>query len=144
MARTSQRNPSRKNGNPPKSSALASTARTAGYSGTPLPQKLGIKTGHRVAMLNAPPEFETTLGTLPPDVSLESKLHPSHACNVIVLFARRRSELVDRFPAAVARLVSNGGLWIAWPKKASGVVTDLHEAVVREFGLATGLVDNKI
>jgi hypothetical protein len=115
---------------------------TAGYSGTALSQKLGIKPSCRLAILNAPDGFAQTLGELPTDVRVETK--PGGVSDVIVLFARNRDQLNREFPKTARRLVSNGGLWVAWPKKASGVATDLTEDVVRAIGLAAGLVDNKV
>jgi len=117
---------------------------TAGYSGTPLPRKLGIKDGHRVGLVHAPAEFEMTLGALPDGVSLHRGLRGSAPYDVIVCFVRSRAELAKQFTGAAKRLAQNGGLWIAWPKKASGVATDVGEADVRAVGLAAGLVDNKI
>jgi CheY-like chemotaxis protein len=114
----------------------------AGYSGTPLPKKLGIKAGTTVALLGAPPEFEKTLGRLPDDVRLrhDARGRPDR----IVLFVRSRAELARRFPVAARALAPAGGLWIAWPKKASGVETDLTQQHVREFGLDRQFVDYKI
>jgi hypothetical protein len=114
----------------------------AGYSGTPLARKLGIKSGHRVALLSAPAGFEGQLDGLPDAVSLSRQARG--AADVILLFAERAADLRSRFAAAARRLDPAGGLWVAWPKKASGRPTDLHEGAVREIGLATGLVDNKV
>ena len=116
----------------------------AGYSGTPLPQKLGIKAGHQVALVNAPPGFTRTLGSLPSGVALHEGLPEEGPLDVIVLFAADQAQFRDQFPTAVVRLAPAGGLWVAWPKKASGVATDLSEAVVRTVGLEAGLVDNKV
>jgi hypothetical protein len=116
----------------------------AGYSGTPLVRKLGIKPGHRIALLHAPPDFDHTLGELPEDVSVQTQLRGGAKLDVIVLFADSRSELVKRFPALANRLNPAGGLWIAWPKQASGVATDLTDNVVRAVGLDAGLVDTKV
>jgi hypothetical protein len=118
----------------------------AGYSGTPLPQKLGVKPGHRVCLVNAPPGFEEASGLggasgLGP-VTVVTRL--AGTCDVIVLFAKSRADLEKRFATARAHLDQAGGLWIAWPKKASGVATDVTENVVREIALASGLVDNKV
>jgi hypothetical protein len=115
----------------------------AGYSGTPLPGKLGIKPGHRLALVGAPAAFAATLGALPPGVLTRTDLR-GRELDVVVLFATARAELERRFSGAAARLAQAGGLWIAWPKKASGVATDLTEGVVREVGPAAGLVDNKV
>jgi hypothetical protein len=115
---------------------------TAGYSGTPLPVKLGIKPGSRVGLLRAPADFEHTLGELPPEVIIRHRaLGP---LDVVLAFFTRRTELERRLPALRAALDPAGGLWIAWPKRASGLQADLSERDVRELGLAAGLVDNKI
>jgi hypothetical protein len=115
---------------------------SAGYSGTPLPRKLGIRPGDRVALLHAPEDFEDTLGELPAGVSVRRRARGPR--DVIVAFVRTRPELdrgLDRWRAA---LDPTGGLWIAWPKRSSGVPTDLSDGVVRAAGLASGLVDNKV
>ena len=116
----------------------------AGYSGTPLPKKRGIKQGHRVVLVGAPPGFRRTLGRLPEDVALRTDLRGRGELDVVLLFAKRRAELERRFDTLAARLAPAGGLWIAWPKKTSGVATDLSDGVVRDTGLAGGLVDNKV
>jgi hypothetical protein len=123
----------------------------AGYSGTPLPQKLGIKAGARVGLSKAPGDFRVTLGPLPEGVVLSDADRaakgqvPFDVLVVFVVTARELSAALTRFPR---RLDPAGGLWIAWPKKqkkpASGIPTDVTEGVVRELGLATGLVDNKV
>lgn len=112
----------------------------AGYSGTPLAKKLGIKPGHRVALVHAPKGFALEV---PDDVSVSNALR-AKAYDVIVLFAKNQSVLEKRFETAQKKLIENGGLWIAWPKKSSGVKTDLSDGVVRPFGLGMGLVDNKV
>lgn len=114
----------------------------AGYSGTPLPKKLGIKENARVALVNPPPDFATTLGELPPGAQLVRQARAP--LDVIVWFTKSESELLKRFAELAAKLTPAGGLWIAWPKKASGVPTDLTDANVRATGLASGLVDNKV
>ena len=116
----------------------------AGYSGTPLPQKLGIKPGHRVALLDAPKDFAKTLGALPAGVAVESRLSGAGAFDVIVWFTKSAAALEDAFDGLAKRLDPAGGLWISWPKKASGVATDITEDVVRRIALAKGLVDNKV
>ncbi len=115
----------------------------AGYSGTPLPQKLGIKPGSRVALLGAPPTLRSALTPWPAGAKLSTRTTQS-GTDVIVLFAPDRRALAARFPRAADSLSPSGGLWIAWPKKTSGVTTDLTEGIVRELGLAAGLVDNKV
>jgi len=114
-------------------------ARMAGYSGTPLPQKLGIKPGSAVALVDAPEDFAPTLDPLPPGVSLRADARGRP--DLAVWFVRSSREFR---PERIARLATGRPLWIAWPKKASGVQTDLSEGVVREAGLARGLVDYKV
>jgi hypothetical protein len=118
------------------------SASGAGYSGTSLPRKLGIKPGSRVALHRAPAGFDQTLGALPEDVQIRREVRAGH--DVIVAFFSRRSELASSLPRLRAALDTAGGLWIAWPKRASGVDTDITENVVREMGLGAGLVDNKV
>jgi hypothetical protein len=112
----------------------------AGYSGTPLARKLGIRPGDSLALLGAPDGF--AIDHLPPGVDVRLRARP--ACDVIVSFHTRRSDLTRRFAALVRALVVDGGLWVAWPKRASGVHTDITEDVVREVALPTGMVDNKV
>ena len=116
----------------------------AGYSGTPLPAKLGIKEGHQVAILDAPDEFERTLGKLPARAAIRRGLAGSAPLNVIVAFVKSRAGLERRLPSLRRRMAAAAGLWVAWPKKSSGVATDMTEDVVRELALPTGLVDNKV
>src|SRR5271154_4268932 len=116
----------------------------AGYSGTPLVKKLGIKPSHHVALVDAPADFESLLEDLPSDVILTHDLASQTTLDVIVCFAKDLKQLHSSFPRCVKKLAANGGLWVAWPKKASGVLTDLTENVVRVVGLDAGLVDNKV
>jgi hypothetical protein len=116
----------------------------AGYSGTPLAKKLGIKPGHRVALVNAPPNFESTLEGLPADVAVSADLLDGAAFDVLVCFTDDAKRLRGSFSKWHKRLVPTGGLWVAWPKKASGIATDLTEDVIRVIGLDAGLVDNKV
>jgi hypothetical protein len=102
---------------------------TAGYSGTPLPKKLGIREQYAVVLVNAPPRFERKLEPLPEGAEQ---------------FAMSEAELVRDFRPLAKALPDKVALWIAWPKKASGVKTDLTENVVREFGLSAGWVDYKV
>jgi hypothetical protein len=113
-----------------------------GYSGTPLAKKLGIKEGHRVAFLSAPDGFRDLLGDLPEGVSVKSRA--SGPLDVIVFFTKSRAELERRLPALRRAMEPAAGLWIAWPKRSSGVETDMTEDVARELGLANRLVDNKV
>jgi hypothetical protein len=114
----------------------------AGYSGSPLKKKLGIKEGHRVAFPGAPAEFAGLLGELPDGVRVKSRV--AGPLDVIVFFTERRAELERRLPALRRAMDPAAGLWIAWPKRASGVETDMTEDVARELGLANRLVDNKV
>jgi hypothetical protein len=118
--------------------------RTAGYSGTPLPKKLGIKDGTRVGLVAAPEAFIRTLGALPAGAIVQVDLAGRQPFDVIVAFFTSRTALERRLESIRRRLASAGGLWIAWPKKASGVATDITEDVVRAIALPTGLVDNKV
>jgi hypothetical protein len=117
----------------------------AGYSGTPLVEKLGIKPAFRVAFIAAPVEFADALGELPEGAVIvpEDGIYRS-ALELIVFFTIARAELAARFVTMAKWLKPAGMLWIAWPKKASGVATDLNENIVREIGLKAGLVDTKI
>jgi hypothetical protein len=114
----------------------------AGYSGTPLVRKLGIKPGDSLALIGAPEGFDATLGDLPDGVTVRRRVRGR--CDVVVAFFVARSALARRLPALRAALDPAGGLWIAWPKRASGVASDLGENQIRDLGLATGLVDNKV
>jgi hypothetical protein len=116
----------------------------AGYSGTPLPQKLGIKDGYRVALVSAPTGFTRTLGRLPAGATTQTGLGGNQALDVVVVFVTERADLLDQVAAARPRMAQAGGLWIAWPKKSSGVATDVTEDVIRDVALPTGLVDNKV
>ena len=108
----------------------------AGYSGTPLPRKLGIKPGHRVVVSRAPDGFGLE--------GVEVVTRVAGIADVLLEFHTRRSELERRLPRLRAAMTPAAGLWIAWPKRASGVATDITEDVVREIALPTDLVDNKV
>ena len=113
----------------------------AGYSATPLAKKLGLKHGFRVCFVKAPEEFDQEL-QLPPDVSIiPAKVKP---LDLVLLFTKSEAKLRREFPAWAQKLRANGMLWVSWPKKASGVATDLNENIVRRIGLDAGLVDVKI
>jgi hypothetical protein len=114
----------------------------AGYSGTPLASKLGIKDGGSVAFAAAPRGFARTLGELPAGVRVKRRV--IGPLDVAVAFFTRRAELERRFEALAAAIFPDGGLWIAWPKRTSGVATDITEDIVREVALPRGLVDNKV
>ena len=114
----------------------------AGYSQRSLVEKLGIKPGMRVAILNAPRGYRATLGTLPAGVTVA--VSPREPLPFIQFFAVSRSVLESRLPELVRALEPAGALWVSWPKKASGMPTDLTEDVVRAIALPTGLVDVKV
>lgn len=125
---------------PPAAPAVPGTM--AGYSGTPLPKKLGIREGITVALLGAPEGFEATLGALPGGVRIR---RDSRAVSgLVLLFVRSARALRQSLPGALRAVAEGGALWIAWPKQASGVRTDLREGEVRAAGLGAGLVDYKI
>jgi hypothetical protein len=116
----------------------------AGYSGTPLAQKLGIKVGARVGLVRPPAGFEKTLGALPDGVVPQVVTRGKQTFDVMICFATREAEVARDLPALRQRMNPAAGLWLSWPKKASGVATDLDENVIRGRGLAAGLVDNKV
>lgn len=114
--------------------------KTAGYSGTPLVAKLGIKEHARALFVGAPSDFPETLGPLPSG----ARTTRTGVIDVAILFVRQLSELSKKFGPLRDRLETNGMLWVAWPKKSSGVKSDVDENLVRDFGLAAGLVDVKV
>jgi hypothetical protein len=116
----------------------------AGYSGTPLPKKLGIKEGHKVAAICAPDGFIKSLGALPLGAAIRADYALKSRFDVIVCFVTSRTQLKREIGAGRAHMTPAAGFWIAWPKKSSGVATDVTEDVVREIALPTGLVDNKV
>jgi hypothetical protein len=116
----------------------------AGYSGTPLPKKLGLESGARFGVVKPPSDFARTLGELPQGVAARTVSAGKAAFDVIVCFAPTMAEVTRQLPALKRRLDPAGGLWMAWPKKASGRPTDVTENAVRAIGLAVGLVDNKV
>lgn len=124
---------------PPSEPVVPSSA-LAGYSGTPLVKKLGIKANTVVALVGAPPGFEKTLGALPDGVRLLRQARGRR--DLTLWFTKSRRDLERRIDKMA--VVGSRGLWIIWPKQASGVVTDLSGNIVREIGLAAGLVDFKI
>jgi len=115
----------------------------AGYSGTPLAKKLGFKEGFRAGLVNPPKGFQTELSPIPADVSISvGKL--TKPLDLIILFTDSQRVLKKDFAMLAGKLSSNGMLWVAWPKKASGVATDVSENIVRDIGLQSGLVDVKV
>jgi len=123
-----------------KKSNTESKTLSAGYSRTPLVQKLGIKPGFKVAFVNAPENFASNLN-LPEDVVISSTR--SHL-DFAILFVKSETQLQQKFSHLSTKLKPNGMLWVAWPKKSSGVVSDLTFNNVQAIGLAAGLVDTKI
>ena len=113
-----------------------------GYSEVPLIRKLGIKEDYRVALVNAPENFPAELGPLPDGAVIVPRL--GRSLNLILFFAASRRELSANFAKLATRLTPDGMLWVAWPKKSSGVSTDLSFEVVQRTGLGAGLVDTKV
>jgi hypothetical protein len=111
------------------------------YSSTPLTKKLGIRTGSRVLLVSEPKGFGRTLGPLPPEAELRRQ--PRAPLDVIVVFATELAELRRRFATLARALDPSGRLWVAWPRKAAKVETDLSFEIVQRIGLDEGLVDNK-
>lgn len=114
----------------------------AAYSGKPLVQKLGIKPGAAIAILNAPAGYDRVLGRLPPQVT--RKATAAGHLDFIQFFTSERRSLERAFAELARALAPAGMLWISWPKRASGVPTDLTEDVIRGIGLAHRLVDVKV
>ena len=113
----------------------------AGYSGTPLPKKLRIREGSTVALLDAPPDFQQKLKPLPAGVQFRNK---QAGASVILLFVKRVKTLERQLAAVAPEMREGRTLWLIWPKKTSGVASDLNQQVVRSMGLAIGLVDYKV
>jgi hypothetical protein len=114
----------------------------AGYSGTPLVRKLGIGESTTVALLDAPPDFDATLGPLPHAVTVRRRLG-GHV-DTAVCFVTARRDLERRVDALGRAIHPAGSFWVAWPKRSSGVATDMTEDIVREIVLPLGLVDVKV
>jgi hypothetical protein len=119
----------------------ASGVATVGYSGTPLPKKLGIRENYSVALVNAPTRFERRLEPLPAGAEIAAD---AKGADVAVLFVASQAELIRDFRPVAKALPEKTALWIAWPKQASGIASDLKENAVREFGLDAGWVDYKV
>lgn len=115
---------------------------SAGYSGTPLVKKLGIKAGFRAAIINPPEDYEETLGPLPPGVT--RLRHLEAGLDFIQFFTSQQAELEAHFDELKGALAQNGMLWISWPKKSSPIPSDLNENIIREIGLWHGMVDVKV
>ncbi|MCU1306362.1 MAG: hypothetical protein JWN45_1057 [Acidobacteriaceae bacterium] len=118
----------------------------AGYSGTPLVKKIGIRPGHRLALVDAPIGFKKELLDLPADVEFVSADGKAKAAplDVVLFFMQSRASLEKHLPKLKSRIAQAGMIWAAWPKRTSGVETDLNENIIRDSGLAIGLVDIKV
>ena len=116
---------------------------TAGYSGTPLVKKLGIKSGNRIALLHAPERYLELLGELPPDVAIDTKLGGAEY-DFVQGFFIWRADYEAQFADLKSSIHKNGMLWISWYKKAAKMPTDITEDVVRDVALSRGLVDVKV
>jgi hypothetical protein len=114
----------------------------AGYSGTPLLQKLGIKPGTNVVVINGPENYRKLLGKLPEGACLSDRL--TTGPNFVHFFTKQRDELQRKLPRLRAKLSDTGTLWVSWPKKTAGVPTDMTEDVIRDVALPLGLVDTKV
>jgi hypothetical protein len=114
----------------------------AGYSGTPLPRKLGLRDGHRVALLDAPDAVVDLIEPRPAALRIRRDLRGR--VDIVLHFVTERRALERRIGATSRAVFPDGGLWVAWPKRSSGVATDVTEDVVREVALPLGLVDNKV
>ena len=117
-------------------------AKQTGYSGTPLPKKLGIKSESKLIVLGAPDDFFATLGTLPAGVKVGQQARGS--ADRVIVFLRRARDLPRDFPRGHKVLAEGGSLWLAWPKKSSALASDITQEQIRSTGLAAGLVDYKI
>jgi hypothetical protein len=113
----------------------------AGYSGTPLAKKLGIKPGFRLKLINAPGRYFSLFTDMPPDIKItEMEIH----IDLIHFFTKSRDEFIAQLPLLKNQIKPNGTIWVSWPKKASKVVTDITEDTIRNYALQTGLVDIKV
>jgi len=114
----------------------------AGYSGTPLPQKLGIKPGLMVVAINAPANYRRLLGQIPDSITFSERL--KSGSSFVHLFTSRRSEMQKKMSILRDKISDNGAIWVSWPKKSSGISTDVTEDVIREIALPLGFVDIKV
>ncbi|HSG64115.1 MAG TPA: DUF3052 domain-containing protein [Gammaproteobacteria bacterium] len=121
---------------------LQQTNRPSGYSGTPLAKKLGIKPGHRIKSVGAPHDYERLVAPLPSGVAISGRFRGD--VDIWHVFTKSRATLRRDLERAIEEIRSNGAIWISWPKKASGVPTDLTEDAIRALALPLGLVDVKV
>ncbi|EHQ28624.1 DUF3052 family protein [Mucilaginibacter paludis] len=115
---------------------------TAGYSGTPLAKKLGIKAGFKVMLVNAPEYYPDLFTDLPPDIVFVNDAHQLK--DLIHIFVDDKAGYLAQLPLIKTQIVQNGSIWVSWPKKASKIKTDITEDVIRNYALQTGLVDVKV
>jgi DUF3052 family protein len=116
---------------------------TVGYSGTPLPKKLGIKPGMSMAVLHAPTNLNDILGELPDRVATSRRLSGHH--DLVLIFVTGQVDFAGKIPDLISAIAPDGMIWVAWPKRASKIETDMTENVIREIALpSTGLVDVKV
>ncbi len=118
------------------------TAKPAGYSGTPLAKKLGIKGGYYIKLVNAPDYYFDLFTDLPPDLHIGDYLGIKY--DLVHFFTMRADEYTMLLPVLKEQIKPNGIIWVSWPKKASKIVTDITEDVIRSFAIKTGLVDVKV
>ena len=114
----------------------------AGYSGTPLAKKLGIRSGFCICLINQPAHYFELFTDLPPDIILVDE--HSATVNLVHFFTKEYQELVDILPVLRQQITQDGIIWVSWPKKASKVITDVTEDKIRDYALQSGLVDVKV
>ncbi len=115
---------------------------SAGYSGTPLAKKLGIKSGSRIGLINPPGNYFDLFTDLPPDITVINDV--SIKKDLIHFFTKSEKEFTVMLPGLKTQIIPNGIIWVSWPKKASKVVTDLTEDLIRDYAISNGLVDVKV
>jgi len=120
---------------------VGSEVKTAGYSGTPLAKKLGIKDGFRIRLINEPDYYVKLFTDLPPDLYFENQ---GDEVDFIHFFTKSHQEYIALLPALKDQIKPNGMIWVSWPKKASKIATDITEDIIRNYALKTGLVDIKV
>jgi len=113
----------------------------AGYSGTPLDKKLGIKPGFGIQLVNAPDYYFNLFDELPGDLHFDEDDEPK---DLIHFFTKQENELITMLPILRMQIKPNGMIWVSWPKKSSKIITDITEDTIRNFALKIGLVDIKV